>query len=491
MSFLNRIIQVFTDYSQRKAFCIQGRFYTYTDLAGKITLIKKELDRHGDDEQRIGIIINDSIETYASVLAILLSGKTYIPISPDYPAERILQIIDQAGIKIVLSQQPFNIGTDIKNIPAASLTGPYTSKITAVQFELQEREAYILFTSGSTGKPKGVPLSYYNLDSFVSAFFELGYDLNENERFLQMFDLTFDLSVMSFLIPLCLGASIFTVADNGMKYASVYTVLSERKITTALMIPSILSYLKPYFDEIDLPDLRYSLFCGEALYTDTVIEWMKCVPNAIIENMYGPTEATIFCVSYRVNKGTPVNSYNGIVPIGQVMAGMEAIVIDESGCPADAGTKGELCLSGKQVTKGYLNGNNQAFFVYAGKRYYRTGDLVFKDKHGDFLFCGRLDHQVKIQGFRIELSEIEFHLLKITGNAKAVALVVNTASGISRIDAVLEGREGNPADIIGQLKMNLPPYMIPSQVHFVPVFPLNANGKTDRSKLMEIIAPTA
>jgi len=307
---------------------------------------------------------------------------------------------------------------------------------------------------------------------------------------LQMFDLTFDLSVMSYLIPLCVGACVYTVPEKGTKYTNVYSILESHAITFALMVPSILSFLKPYFEEITLPQLRYSLFCGEALFTGLATGWMKCAPNARIENVYGPTEATIFCLTYSVGNTEQVTDYNGIVAIGKPMTGLEVMAANEFFEPIKDGDKGELCLCGGQVTNGYLDPENDkaAFFELNGKKYYRTGDIVYKDSKGDYLYCGRADQQVKIQGFRVELSEIEFHLKNITGNRNLVALALSNSNDIVQVEVAFEGEEADMSIALQQLTEVLPHYMLPSAVHFVSSFPLNSNGKTDKKELRNLIA---
>jgi D-alanine--poly(phosphoribitol) ligase subunit 1 len=488
MLFTTEIIAILHKYPGRNAFCIRGQFYTYAAFGQKIATLKKELLTNWPAQQNIGLVVTDEIETYAAYIAIMLAGKTCVPIHPTHPADRASQIIELSELKVVFSA-PARTYEGITMLDSAALCAQHVSdEIIAPTIEAEQTNAYILFTSGTTGIPKGVPITYRNLDSFIRAFHALGYKLNEEDRFLQMFDLTFDLSVMSFVIPLCLGGCVYTVSDIGMKYTNIYGILEEHRITCALMVPSVITFLRPYFDEVSLPDMRYSLFCGEALHKDVVAEWAACVPNAVVENVYGPTEATIFCLTYNVNAAATITDYHGIVSLGKPMENMEAIVVDENDKQLPNGDKGQLCLYGAQLTPGYLSAEKtkEAFFDAYGKRYYRTGDIAFVNVDGDFMYCGRVDHQVKVQGYRVELSEIEFHLRKISGKANVVAVLVN-ANGNDRIDAIFEGAQYDTSEIVDGLKSKLPSYMIPSQVHFVGSFPLNANGKTDRNALKKMI----
>jgi acyl-coenzyme A synthetase/AMP-(fatty) acid ligase len=328
----------------------------------------------------------------------------------------------------------------------------------------------------------------------MDAFWQLGYKMNEKDKVLQMFDMTFDLSLMSYLAPLCRGACVYTVPPGGIKYASVYTILEEQEITVALMVPSIIAYLRPYFEEINLQKMKYSMFCGEALYEDVVLEWAKCVPNALVQNVYGPTEATIFCLTYDIKKDQFKNkNYNGITCIGKPMMNMGAIIVDENLKPVPKGQKGELCLTGFQMTRGYWKNpekDKEAFFILESngeaKTYYRTGDIAFLDEDDDFMFGGRLDHQIKIQGFRVELSEIEHHAREFTKISNIAAVASDSAgTGNVKIYLFVENYEGKTEDINSYLETKVPKYMIPSFIHNLPVFPLNVNGKIDRKALLK------
>ncbi len=489
MLFLHKIVSVFNTFPDRNAFCIQDRHYTYSELESRVSAIQLTLTGKFKDEQRIGVLLSDHIDTYAAILAVLLSGKTYIPIHPGHPADRTELIIQQADLKVIFSIFETIPFPSVEHINTTVLAGN-NQPVAATGEDILRKNAYILFTSGSTGVPKGTPISYHNLNSFTEAFFNLGYQLDEQDRFLQMFDLTFDLSVMSYLIPMCLGACVYTIPEKGVKFTSIYGILDKYNITFILMVPSILSYLRPYFPEISLPALRYSLFCGEALLTDIVSEWAMCVPNAIIENVYGPTEATIFCLTYRVAPKTGILDNNGIVTIGKPMDNMEAIIVDEDRNELHDGSKGELCLFGNQVTEGYLSEekNKEAFFLINGKKYYRTGDIATKLPDGNFNYCGRIDHQVKIQGFRVELSEVEHHVRTIVNGPNAVALAIEAGSqGLNQIEIVIESVAMNTEELLQTLKTKLPSYMMPANVHYINPFPLNVNGKTDRKALKNMI----
>lgn len=486
MKFLRRLIDSFNTYPQRDAIFIADKHYSYSAFAARISAIQVKLQQHWD-EQQVGVVMGDHVDTYASVIALLLMGRTYVPINPSHPAERSAQILEQANLRLILTGLPY-AGVAGSTVVNTSELADVTETPFCTTEDVDSKYAYILFTSGSTGVPKGTPITYHNLDYFVTAFFALGYQMSEQDRFLQMFDLTFDLSVMSYLIPLCIGASVYPVPEKGMKFMTVYSILEEHNISFALMVPSILSSLRQYFPEISLPAMRYSLFCGEALHKDVSLEWMKCIPNAIVENVYGPTEATIFCLTYRLDPTKEIVESNGIVCIGTPMEGMGAIVADENNQPVADGEKGELCLSGHQLTPGYLDPEKSkpVFFDLNGVRHYRTGDIAYRRTDGNFIYCGRLDHQVKIQGFRVELGEIEHHARTVYA-CNAVAIPVTNAQGMSQIDIVLEKETTNKDTIIAGLKDRLPSYMVPTEVHFITPFPLNVNGKIDRKALTKTI----
>lgn len=476
---------------------------------------------------RIGVVIEDSFDTYCYIVACLIHGCAFVPIQPSYPASRLEDILEMAeldawfgpsetpvignspivhlnsvdvgsisnlnpteenhsdGISMASSQNSsfhFDHSTDlrsaeIRDIPI-HLESTYLSSATARDFPIHlESTAYILFTSGTTGKPKGVPISYSNLQHFYEGFLDLGYSLGSSDRFLQMFELTFDLSVSSFLVPLCLGASFHTLNKSIIKPLALYDVLESQKISFALMVPSAVEMLAPYADDIELPHLKYTQFCGEAFKMNQLNTWSSCCSQTQIDNVYGPTEATIYCTRYTAYPlSHPPKQKNGIVCIGQPLKHV-ALKLSETN---------ELMLGGFQTTEGYLHSTDEQKAKFQDG-YYLSGDLAEFD--GQDYFClGRLDDQVKVQGYRIELSELEFAATRILEKARFKALAVVSESN-TRLHLFCATNNSGILEISSfesELKEQLPWYMVPYQIHEIPDFPLNANGKIDKKQLIEL-----
>ena len=487
-TILNNIVNSVNRFPNHPAFCINEVHYTYSQFGECVSKIRIELKKTGYRNTKVGLVINDDLETYASIIALWLEGDCYVPLHPGWPLERCLDICEQVELDLILdsSEQTRYEGVQVIN----TSTLQYELDCLTPKADVSDEElAYILFTSGSTGKPKGVQLSRNNLSSFVNAFFD-AYYVDENDKCLQCFDLTFDLSIMSYLIPLLRGACVYTVPSDVIKYSFIGGLIEDERLTVALMAPSIIKYLKPYFDEIDCSSLKFSLFCGEALPLDVTKEWAKCASNAIIDNVYGPTEDTIFCSIYRYNRNGDNKAYNGILSIGKPMKDCGMAIFDENKNECPTGTLGELCLSGNQLTKGYHKNeekNKEAFFEKDGVRWYRTGDLCFKDEDGVFMYSGRLDHQAKIQGFRVEMGEIEWHAREFLGDTNVVCMAFENKDALTEIAMFMETEEFNPDEMISYMRTKMPSYMIPTRLFYVPVFPLNSSDKTDKVKLKAMI----
>ncbi len=481
-------------FPDRDAIHAGGRTLSYRELAASVESIRALIaDRHAD-RRRIGVLTGDDVSSYASTLAILANGSAYVPIHHDNPPDRVRTIIEEADLDVVLAHAPHDGLEAVGNTLGVAILD--TRDLPAVAGELQVAEiapddlAYIFFTSGSTGRPKGVPIPHRCLDSFLDVVLgSAGYELGPDDRFLQMFEQTFDLSVMTTFAPLSIGASLWVVPEEGISYMNIISTLEEREITVALMVPSVLFYLQRFFDEIRLERLRLSLFCGEALPQALVEGWSQCVPRARIQNVYGPTEATIWCLTYDWDaKIAADEAWGGIVAIGTPMPRMDAIVVDEARRPVAPGEKGELCLIGAQVADEYWRNSEKtsdAFVRIEGidGTAYRTGDIAFVNENGKFVYCGRADHQVKVDGHRIELAEIEHWVRECSGPVHSAVVPKTTPEGGTSLTLFVEAG-GTPVDEVKAfLRAKLPPYMQPRRTRVIERMPLNANGKVDRRAL--------
>lgn len=491
MQLFERLGEAIEKYYENNAFCIDGVYYSYYDLAEKIsgirTLLNGNLVMSG---KAIGLVTNDDLETYAAIIAIWMEGNYYVPLNPQLPAERTTDMIRQADIKTIIDSSATVNFPECQNIES--------KRLPISHINLQPRTisgevlAYILFTSGTTGMPKGVPITRNNLSGFIESFFRIGMDTNEKDKWLQMFELTFDLSIFSYLVPLLQGACIYTIPQKQIKHNYIFRLFEEYQLTVALMIPTIINILRPFFSEISNHTLRYSLFCGEVLPLDLTEKWSWCVPGAEVLNFYGPSEATIFCTYYSFNRKTSNKTQNGILSIGKPMEGIHAIIVDDKNRPVKKGEKGELCLSGKQITPGYLKNdvkNKISFFKMKFneefEKFYKTGDLCFMDIEGDIMYMERVDSQIKINGFRVELSEIEFQAKMYLTEMNVIAIAYRNEFENMEIGLCIENKEFDVRNLTNYLKEKLPYYMVPACIRFESAFPLNKNGKTDRKELLK------
>lgn len=487
---LKPFLQASEKHASRNAFCINEVFYSYQQLAEIISAIRAEVKKMRNDDVNVGLVANDDIETYAAIFALWLEGKCYVPVNPETPAERNRNVLQQAGATVVIDSSDEPLYAEFNVIRSKTLSFEKLD-LEPVPTD-DEARAYIFFTSGTTGVPKGVPITRTNLAGFMKAFFEMDIRMDESDKCLQMFELTFDLSVMSYLAPLLKGACVYTIPKNKIKFHYIADLLEEHHLTVALMVPSIIHYLRPYLDEINCASMRYSLFCGEALPLDVTSEWAKSIPNARIMNVYGPTEDTIFCTHYTYSRDGQNKASNGLLCIGKAMNGTYTIIINENKEILPPDEKGELCLGGVQLTPGYWKNeekNKEAFFniQYNGEmtRFYKTGDLCQSDAEGDIMYLGRIDSQVKVQGFRVELSEIEFFAKEFLQKTNAVAIAFTNQLHNTEIGMVIESSEFDYKPMIEYMKTKMPGYMIPTQMRFISSFPLNTNGKIDRKVLKE------
>ncbi|HET6500051.1 MAG TPA: AMP-binding protein, partial [Amycolatopsis sp.] len=364
--------------------------------------------------------------------------------------------------------------------------------------------AYILFTSGSTGAPKGVRIEHRNVNAYLEHVIPR-YEAGPGARFSQFFDLTFDPSVYDMFTAWGSGATLVVPTRNDL--LSPVRFVNSRRVTHWNSVPSVISFALRLrkLDPASMPTLRWSLFCGEPLTLQQAAAWQAAAPEAVLENIYGPTEMTVTCVEHRLPRERRdwARPANGTVPIGTVYSGLEAVVLDERGRPA---AEGELCLRGPQRFPGYLDpaDNTGRFVTFDGElasehdgsatltdgHWYRTGDRVGRHD-GALVHLGRLDHQVKIRGYRVELGEIEAVLREQPGVADAVVLTFTGEKGEVELLAAYTGDRQDEDDLLAALSRALPGYMVPRTLTAFEAFPLNQNGKIDRRALSSALTGAA
>ncbi len=488
--FKANILQPLLQYleTDAHAFYIDGKYYTYCRLSERISAIRMAIAELKSDEKNYGLAIHDDLDTYASIFALWMEGKAYVPLHPNQPIERNLNVVSQVGIHYILDSAKESVfqSSELKVIQTEKQI--YKRSFLKDWSQVSDDElAYILFTSGSTGMPKGVQISRKNIAAFMDSFWKTGIDISPEDRCMQVFDLTFDVSVQSYLVALTRGACVYTVPYGQVKYLYAASLIQEQHITFGAMAPSMLTYLRPYFDEFDASAMKACILTAEACPVDLMDAWFECAKNTEIYDFYGPTEATIYCTYYKLTRGEHNLSLNGIISIGKPLANVQAIIIREDCTLVEGQEKGELCVAGDQVTPGYWKNdekNTSSFFIKDNVRYYHTGDLCYWDKSGNIMYSGRIDQQAKIQGFRVELGEIEYHAREFYNNERRVlAVAFQNMQNLTEIALFIECHEEDTKSLIEYLRSKMPHYMIPSRVLFEPQFPLNQSDKVDRNKL--------
>jgi non-ribosomal peptide synthetase component F len=321
------------------------------------------------------------------------------------------------------------------------------------------------------------------------------YGFTSNDRVSQMFDFTFDLSAHDMFVAWQNGACVCCPTQKQLIKPGAF--VNDSQLTVWFSVPSTAVFMRRFgiLNPGMYPRLRLSLFCGEALPVDTVRDWALAAPNSLIENIYGPTELTIGCTAYRWdNTSSPQECEQGIVPIGEPFDGMGALIVDKQLREIESGSDGELLMTGPQLSLGYWQDEEKtrrAFVHVPGRNgtYYRTGDRVRRaapDK--PLVYLGRLDHQIKVLGHRVELGEVEAAVREASGLDGVVALGwPTTGSSADGIEAFLEAKNFDTTMLLNKLKTKLPPYMLPRNIRVVGRLPVNANGKYDRKALEMIL----
>lgn len=509
-------------FPDRPALEIGGEVLTYRALKDRAASIAATLRRRAPEggPPLTAVFAYRSVTAFAGVLGALLRGHGYVPLNRTFPPERTRIMLEQAGCRALVVDnesagqlesildgvgRPFLLLLpDRGNV--ASLAGRWPGHVVLGSRDLKRAEswepvsvspdsiAYLLFTSGSTGNPKGVMVAQRNVTAFLDFVIER-YGVNEEDRFSQTFDMTFDLSVFDMFVAWERGACVCCPSQKALINPGKFIL--QAGLTVWFSVPSTAVFMKRLgmLKPERYPTLRWSLFCGEALPLEVACGWAEAAPQSTVENLYGPTELTIACTAYRWDaERSPGESDLGVVPIGSPFPSMTALVVDENLQQVPPGEEGELLMTGPQLTPGYWKDPEKtaaAFVAPPGRRgvFYRTGDRVRRPAaDGPLLYLGRLDHQIKIHGHRVELGEVEAVLREESGVDAVIALGWPvTVSGAGGIEAFLGDTEVDVDAVRGRMAARLPRYMVPRKLHLLPRLPLNPNGKFDRKALLAML----
>jgi amino acid adenylation domain-containing protein len=441
----------------------------------------------------VGLCLERSIQMVVALLAILKAGGAYLPLDPDYPAERLAFMLADAQAPVVITQQALRgrlTGAPDKvvlidgdqDLIATRPTTPVLAKVTP------QTLAYVIYTSGSTGTPKGAGISHQAVARLVlgTDYVELG----AQAVVLQMAPLAFDAATFEVWGPLLNGGSTVLVErELALSPRDLRRTLRQKAVSRLFVTTALFNRLAQ-----DTPDIFATvgevLFGGEAVDAGAVRAVLAAGAPGRLAHVYGPTESTTFATAYQVNE---VEAGALSVPIGRPIANTRVYVLDQGLEPTPIGVAGELYIAGDGLARGYLNRPGltaERFmacpFGTAGSRMYRTGDLARWRADGELEFLGRIDHQVKIRGHRIELGEVEAALLGHPGVAQAVAIVREDEPGDKRLVAYVVAAGDEAPDVGGlraHLKQSLPDYMIPQAIVGLEALPLTPNGKIDRKAL--------
>ncbi|OXB20714.1 hypothetical protein B0A71_06650, partial [Flavobacterium tructae] len=464
---------------------------TYKELDQRSNQLAHYLREQGvKPDALVGICLERSLEMLIGILGILKSGGAYVPIDPEYPADRIAYMLKDAGIDLVVSSQT-SCNVINKELSVLCLdkdweliSGYPTTALSTVL--TASNLAYVIYTSGSTGTPKGVMNEHSGIVNRL-LWTQSHYQLKSDDAILQKTSFSFDVSVWEFLWAISCGARLVFAKPEGHKDVEYLKhIIEKENITTIHFVPSM---LRVFLEDINLGDcksLKQVLCSGEALQVDQVLLFKEKFRNVRLDNLYGPTEAAIDVSSWEV----PLEDVLSQVLIGKPVANTSLYVLDHQNQLVPIGVIGELCIGGAQVARGYLNKEEltkEKFIANPfkeGERIYKTGDLARWLPDGNIEYIGRKDDQVKIRGYRIELGEIENVLSSLAGVNQCCVLAKEDTAGNKRLVGYVVLEAALDKDRLqNQLKLSLPEYMVPQLWVTLEKMPLTSNGKLDKKAL--------
>jgi amino acid adenylation domain-containing protein len=470
---------------------------SYADLEERSSRVSTALRKHGvKPGDAVVVQMARGIEQVIIILGVLKSGGAYVPVDPTYPQERISWILQDSGATLMVTDKEIGDAT-IAPCPIILADEVFPHSSSTRSSDLCERaqltdRAYVMYTSGSTGKPKGVAISQSSLANLLSTTPGVC-EIEVSQIWSTVHSMGFDLSVLETWGALCSGGTLVVVPSDVVKDPEqLRDVLLKEKVSVMMATPSLARQLLKMPENSVMPHLRRVLFCGEALTPDVADGCSRW--GATVYNLYGPTEATVFVSALKYQR---LASGCSSVPVGTPLPNTGMIVVDSKWNVVPRGISGELCLLGESLALGYHNQPTltEVAFPIANVpavgqvRLYRTGDWFMLHDCGDLEFLGRRDFQVKINGHRIELGELEAVMASHPSVKQVGAVVKEGPEKARRIFACLTANDDSltASTMLSYLEEQLPPYLIPARLIFLPELPLNSHGKLDRERLSQLV----
>lgn len=471
---------------------------TYEELNRRSNRLAQALRKQGvKREERVAVMMDRSLEMMIAIFGVLKAGGAYVPAPPGLPLERIRYMLDNSGAKLVLTKgkAPEGLEMFLPFMDVHEALAQERNDFPVEKLHDSRSLAYVLYTSGSTGQPKGVMIEHHSVVNRIG-WMQKQYELDASGVIMQKTPITFDVSVWELFWWSFAGAKLVLLPPGGEKDLTLMVdTIARHGVTTMHFVPSMLHLFLEHpgllRGEARLESLRHVFASGEALTADQVQRFRERIGvpfDARLVNLYGPTEATVDVSYYDCSEGDiPIQ-----VPIGKPIDNISLYIVSEAMKLQPVGIAGELCISGAGLARGYIGRPDltEEKFVdnpfAAGSLMYRTGDLARWLPDGTIEYLGRIDHQVKIRGQRIECGEIEHVLLGHPAVSEAVVMKRDTASGSEYLCAYIVCSD--PADhqeLRDFAALRLPDYMVPQAVVELPAMPLSPNGKIDRKALPE------